>query len=44
MAKSSKRHKIETLKGWITTVTIPKQKVKVTKEIYLENGTTRTQD
>ena len=44
MAKSSKRHKIETLKNWLTSVTIPKQKVKVTKEDNFDYGTARTKD
>lgn len=34
MSKSSKRHKIETLKGWMQSVVIPKVKVKVKQEDY----------
>jgi hypothetical protein len=34
MSKSSKRHKIETLKGWMQSVVIPKVKVKVKLEDY----------
>jgi hypothetical protein len=38
MSKSSKKSKIETLKFWLTSVSIPKAKVKVSHEYFDQNS------
>jgi hypothetical protein len=37
MSKSSKKSKIETLKFWLTSISIPKAKVKVSHEYFDQN-------
>jgi hypothetical protein len=34
MSKSSKKHKIEVLKNWLTSVVIPKAKIKVSNRSF----------
>jgi len=36
MSKSSKKSKIETLKFWLTSVSIPKAKVKISHEYFIQ--------
>jgi hypothetical protein len=36
MSKSSKKSKIETLKFWLTSLSIPKAKIKVSHEYFEE--------